>query len=195
MKNKLICSLAIVALVAGCGSDENKAAKQAQFETVQEGSAPGVTSTIHGPGETIPPMTATNVDTTSAFTLNTNAVPPTQPAGGTIAGTFPDPTGMTTPMQTSPSGTYRPPVTRSTPSRSTPAPRRSDPDPQYPPPTDTTTESTAPTTTATTSTQPPAQTTTGPPAQQRPKKNAEEEDEDEDESEQTDTAPPPPPPA
>ncbi len=197
MKNKLICSLTFLAALAACGGDEKRtAAEQAQFETVQEGSAPGVTSTIHGPGETIPPVTGTNVDTTTAFALNPNAVPGTQPTGGTLAGTFPDPTVGTTPM----TGTYRAPVTRSTPIRSTPAPVRNEPAQQSPPPTETAETNTgtaAPTTTTatTTSTQPPpTQTTTTPPPQQQPKKETEEPEEEE-ESEQTDTAPPPPPPA
>ena len=188
MKNKFLCSLAILVVLAACGKDEDKVTAQAQLETVQEGTAPGVTSTIHGPGETIPPMTGTNMDTTTAFTLSPNAVPPaTQPGGGTIAGTFPDPTGTYPPT----TGTYRPPpVTRSTPSR-TPVTRRTEPDPQSPP-----AESSEPTTTTTTmtSSQPPPQSTPTPPAQQQPKKDADDDDEDEDDSEQTDTAPPPPPP-
>ena len=191
MKNKLIFSLTLLAALAACGGDEKaNAAEQAQFETVQEGSAPGVTSTIHGPGETIPPVTGTNVDTTTAFTLNPGAVPATQPPGGTLAGTFPDPTVSTTPM----TGTYRPPVTRSTPVRTTPAPVHTEPASQSPPPAETTTTTD---TATTTSTQPPPTqtTTTPPPAQQQPKKEAEEPEDDEEEAEQTDTAPPPPPPA
>lgn len=53
-----------------CGGRDQASPSQQQYETVQEGSASGVTSTIHGPGETIPPMTGTNADTTSAFTIN-----------------------------------------------------------------------------------------------------------------------------
>lgn len=176
MKNKLICSLTILAALAACGGDEKRtAAEQAQFETVQEGSAAGVTSTIQGPGETIPPITGTNVDTTTAFTLNPNAVPATQPVGGTLAATFPDPTAGTTPTTGT---TYRPPATR--PARTTPAPP-AEPARQSPPPAETTTAATDTASAPTTSTQPPATQT------------AEQEDDEED-PEQTDTAPPPPPP-
>ena len=186
-------------VLAACGGDDRaKAAEQGQFETVQEGSAAGVTSTIAGPGETIPPMTSTNADTTTAFALNPNAVPPTQPAG-TIAGSMPvDPYAV--PPSTV-GGTSRPPATRTAPSRAVtqPAPQQ----PRYVPPPTTSappvTGTTTTTTTSTTSTQPPTDTVAPPPTDTapppppppaaKPKKEAEEDDD-----EQTDTAPPPPPP-
>jgi hypothetical protein len=198
MKFKLL--LPFLFVFAACGGDDRaKAAGQGEFETVQEGSAAGVTSTISGPGETIPPMTGTNADTTTAFALNPNAVPPTQP-DGTIAGSLPvDPYGV--PPSTT--GTYRPPVTRTTPSRpvTQPAPQQ----PRYEPPTGTVappvTGTTTTTTTATTSTQPPTDTVAPPPTDTAPPpppppaaKPKKETQEDEDEGEQTDTAPPPPPP-
>ncbi|MDQ3280617.1 MAG: hypothetical protein M3Q69_04315 [Acidobacteriota bacterium] len=96
MKSKLIYPIAVVVFAAACGGDGGaRGAKQQQasYETVQEGSAAGVTSSLNGPGETLPPITNTNADTTSAFTLNPNvapagqapaamagAVPPSQPA-------------------------------------------------------------------------------------------------------------------
>jgi hypothetical protein len=197
MKHQLVLPVTFLVVLAACGGDDKrKAGGQAEFETVQEGSAAGVTSTIQGPGETIPPITATNVDTTTAFTLNPNvATTPQQPVGGTLAGTFPDPTTMT-PTTT---GTYRPPVARPAPVRTTtprpvettepaPAPTQTT-DTAVAPPTQTTTAPpTSTTTTTTTSTQPPppASTTTKPPA------NSERED---DEDAETDTAPPPPPPS
>lgn len=62
-----------------------------QYDVVQEGAASGVTSTINAPGEQAPaPLTATNADTTTNFTLP--AVAPdatTTPAEGTLAGTLP----------------------------------------------------------------------------------------------------------
>jgi hypothetical protein len=71
MRNKLIYALATVLVSSACSrGDRAVRADQAQYETVQEGSASGVTSTIAGPGETLPPITGTNADTTTAFTLN-----------------------------------------------------------------------------------------------------------------------------
>lgn len=91
MKNKLIYPVVLMVVFAvACGGDEGrKSASQAAYETVQEGSASGVTSTIHGPGETLPPITGTNADTTTAFTLDPNAVPPAGGTPATIAGTLP----------------------------------------------------------------------------------------------------------
>ena len=57
---------------------------------MQEGSASGVTSTINGPGETTPPLTNTNVDTTTNFTLPTNPAPlGTDTALGSMASSMP----------------------------------------------------------------------------------------------------------
>ena len=88
MTNKVMCSLTFVVLGAvGCGGDdEARRGQTGAYEVVQEGAASGVTSTIQGPGETLPPVTATNVDTTTAFTIDPNAAasaPP--PVGGTLA--------------------------------------------------------------------------------------------------------------
>src|SRR5687768_17962579 len=94
MKNKLIYPLVVV-MVAACGGDGDQTARQNQgeYETVQEGSASGVTSTISGPGETLPPITGTNADTTTAFALNPTGLPPATTAqqAGTMAGTMPAP--------------------------------------------------------------------------------------------------------
>jgi hypothetical protein len=80
MKTKLIFSLLLVPVLAACGGKSGaRNAAQQNYETVEEGSASGVTSTILGPGETLPPITGTNADTTTAFALNPN-VPPPPPA-------------------------------------------------------------------------------------------------------------------
>jgi len=86
MKSRFAVLLVVVSLVA-CRNDKNLKRGQQNYDVVQEGSAPGVTSTISGPGETLPPATATpltgtNADTTTSFTL-----PETQT--DTIAGTMP----------------------------------------------------------------------------------------------------------
>lgn len=95
MKKALI-SLAIAAAFAAChNSGKLQRKDQQQYDVVQEGQASGVTSTINAPGEVVPPpapMTGTNADTTSNFTLpqvSTTGAPGTQP--GTIAGTLPQP--------------------------------------------------------------------------------------------------------
>lgn len=217
MKNKLMYPLIVAAFVACGGSDRSKTDQAAaNYETVQEGSAAGVTSTIQGPGETVPPLTGTNADTTSAFTLNPNAVPPAgqMPTGGTLVGTlptdFPSSSGM-------PAGTtYRPPVTRTAPSSPAPRPAAAQPatQPMYssapaqpqqqpqtattepePPPADTTsTQQQPPPPADTTATQPPPQTQSAPPAEQKPKKEEKPPAEGDGDAEAEETAPPPPPP-
>jgi hypothetical protein len=91
---KPLIYLAIAVLLAGCrgGSSSLQKKDQQNYDVVQEGQASGVTSTINAPGETVPPMTATNADTTSNFmlpgvTTATSTAPP-----GTIAGTLPQDT-------------------------------------------------------------------------------------------------------
>jgi hypothetical protein len=86
MKSKFAVLLVVVSLVA-CRNDKNLKRGQQNYDVVQEGSASGVTSTISGPGETPPPattapLTGTNADTTTNFTL-----PATQT--DTIAGSMP----------------------------------------------------------------------------------------------------------
>ena len=205
MKNKLIYPLIASVLLTGaaCRGDRN-AVSQQQYESVQEGSAAGVTSTIHGPGETIPPMTGTNSDTTTTFSLNPNTPPPATAQPGTIAGTLP---AQPYPS-TVPTGTYMPPaqpvtrpsqpitVTRSPQPVSQqpvnepvqpvqPQPVQPQPEPQ--PPTETVEPvPPPPTQTDTTATQPP------PPAPKKEKPPAKQQEEEEEE--QTDTAEPPPPP-
>jgi len=64
----------VVGLGVACGGDGARRIEQKSYETVEEGSAAGVTSTIHGPGEVLPPVTGTNADTTTAFSIDPNAV-------------------------------------------------------------------------------------------------------------------------
>ena len=124
MKNKLIY-VAVVALAAACGRDSRQSATQQSYETVQEGSAAGVTSTIQGPGEVMPPLTGTNADTTSAFALNPNAIPQT-PAPGYAATSATD-----FPMADPNAGTsYQPAPVRPAPRVATsPSPGETRPDP------------------------------------------------------------------
>jgi hypothetical protein len=181
--------------LAACHRDSVRRGADKTFETVEEGQAAGVTSTIHGPGETPPPMTGTNVDTTSAFALDPALTtgPATPP--GTLAGTLP-----TQPYGGMGGPGYRPPPFTAAP---TPAQPTTQPAPvQQPPardvPTDTATTALPPTTTSEappTETAepapPPTQTDTVPAPSEKPKPA------DEKPPEQTDTQksePPPPPP-
>jgi hypothetical protein len=191
MTKKVMCTLMFVVLgAAGCGGDdEARRAQKGAYEVVQEGAASGVTSTIQGPGETLPPVTATNVDTTTAFTIDPNAAasaPP--PMGGTLAGTLPPaaqapayPQSAQSPMTSSaqPRTVYvpsQPPPQR--PPMQTTRPEQ----PAEPAPSTDTAEETEPATNTPppTATAPP--TTTAPPPEPKP---AEEEEEEEE--------PPPPP--
>jgi hypothetical protein len=178
MKTKLMLSFVVAAAVA-CGGDGDKRASQQAYETVQEGSAAGVTGTINGPGEVLPPITGTNADTTTAFGINP-ATAATTATQTTYPNTLPPP--MTSAVPAPPPPVYVPPAQ--------PAPRPEPvrtPAPQ-PPPTNTDTATTQP---------PPTQTDTAPPPSKQPKEQ--EQEEPEPEPTQTDTTtttqePPPPPP-
>ena len=57
MVKKIVSAAAVVFLAFGCSRSGSKVQRnQQQYQTVQEGSASGVTSTINAPGETTPPM-------------------------------------------------------------------------------------------------------------------------------------------
>ena len=194
MRKQLIL-LAIAGLTAlSCGRDEERVARdQQQYETVQEGSAAGVSATLTD-GAAMPPLTGTNADTTSAFALDPNAVASTPGGAGTIAGTLPPPMtsgssgagwGSPAPMS---AGTYRPSAPRRavTPSPSsqptfTPAPapaREAEAAPQPSQPADAEQQpapAPAPSeTTASTDTQPPPAEATPEPPPEEPKKAPEQ---------------------
>jgi hypothetical protein len=79
----------LVLLVTACSRSGKMQRGQQQYQTVQEGSASGVTSTINGPGETPAPLTDTNADTTTNFTIPTNPNPLGNSTAGTVAGSIP----------------------------------------------------------------------------------------------------------
>src|SRR3954466_2685332 len=92
MKTKLILIAIAVLMTANCrgGSSVHRDAKS--YEVVQEGAANGVTSTINGPGQTPPPMTGTNADTTTAFNLpTTQTTLPPNTGTGPYPPTYPPP--------------------------------------------------------------------------------------------------------
>jgi hypothetical protein len=90
MPRKIATLATIAFLVFGCGRSGKMQRTQQDYQTVQEGSASGVTSTINAPGEPTPPLTNTNVDTTTNFTLPTNPAPlGNDTAGGSMASSMP----------------------------------------------------------------------------------------------------------
>jgi hypothetical protein len=178
MKNRLMFPLVLVAAwgVACSGDGARRGAQQNSFETVQEGSAAGVTSTIHGPGEVMPAVTGTNSDTTTAFALDPNAV-----------GTAPPPVTASVPTTTTPPpAAYPIPQTVAVPVRQPPPSRPVDvapaqPAPRPPPDTDPAppTETAEPTEPA-----PPVNTDTVAPEQEQTEEPEQEEPQEEE--------PPPP---
>jgi hypothetical protein len=191
-----IATLACTALfVFGCSRSGKVQRNQQQYQTVQEGSASGVTSTINAPGETAPPLTNTNVDTTTNLTLPINpnplgtttaagsmasAMPPSAPAG--TPGVTPAPRPRTLPR---PAPTANAPVVTDTIGSTTPAmPRERQRAPQ-PQPRDRQQTDTAATDTM--STMPPASDTAA-------TDTSSTETKKKDDSKNKDSNPPPPPP-
>jgi len=133
MTRKIATLACIAFLVLGCSRSGKVQRSQQQYQTVQEGSASGVTSTINAPGETAPPLTNTNVDTTTNFTLPNNPNPlGNDTAGGSMASAMPAttsyPSGM--PAVSRPRTAPRAPVVTDTIGSTTPAmPRERAPQP------------------------------------------------------------------
>ncbi len=179
MKTRLIFPTLVVVLAAACGGDDGVAkADQKNFEVVQEGSASGVTSTIQGPGESLPPITSTNADTTTAFTIDPNAAVAAPPPSTAVVGGGLPPMTAPTPI---PSAT---PERRTTPPQNTPRPNpremREDPRPVEPAPPQ-------PTMTAEPTPAPPQEANPVPPQKEQ---NEDQEPESQDEPQED---PPPPP--
>jgi hypothetical protein len=106
MTRKIATFACAAFLVFGCSRSGKVQRSQQQYQTVQEGSASGVTSTINAPGETAPPLTNTNVDTTTNLTLPINPNPlGNDTAGGSMASGMPATTSY-------PSGTPGMPASR-----------------------------------------------------------------------------------
>ncbi|HEX8411191.1 MAG TPA: hypothetical protein VF883_20185 [Thermoanaerobaculia bacterium] len=173
---------------------------QQGYEVVQEGSASGVTSTIQGPGETLPPLTGTNADTTTAFSIDPNAVagaPAPQQTPGTLAGAMPSYPPPMTSSTTRPPVNYTPPAQQAQPVTRMPSSQpRTQPSPSYQQPQQRSVQQEP-------AQQPPAQqqppaadpavtqpptSTAPPPTQTAPQQEAESDQEQEEEAEE----PPPP---
>lgn len=122
MENRVKLVLIAAVLAAACHRGSSTMQReQKSYEVVSEGQAAGVSSTINAPGETTPPLTNTNADTTSNFTLAPNVDPTGTTPPGTIAGTLPA-TGPVTamPMPQIPRPAAPPPRTLPPPPRATP---------------------------------------------------------------------------
>jgi hypothetical protein len=201
MKNKLIYPLIFVVFGVACGGDDGvRRGSQQGYEVVQEGSASGVTSTIQGPGETLPPLTGTNADTTTAFSIDPNAVagaPAPQQTPGTLAGAMPSYPPPMTSSTTRPPVNYTPPAQQAQPVTRMPSSQpRTQPSPSYQQPQQRSVQQEP-------AQQPPAQqqppaadpavtqpptSTAPPPTQTAPQQEAESDQEQEEEAEE----PPPP---
>ena len=85
----------LILTAVSCGGRQDKMQRDQQnYDVVQEGSTSGNTTNLNAPGETAAPMTtsattATNVDTTTAFTLPGTATTTSTAPPGTIAGSLP----------------------------------------------------------------------------------------------------------
>src|SRR4029079_12781389 len=194
MKSAFAVLLVTAAAALGCHGRSGPAQRnQPQYDVVQEGQSDTATSTISAPGETQPPVTATNTDTTGSCALGT-ASPPANMPGGPVAGGVMQPqqpgsmaSGMpqATPVQPprTSSHAYVPPPTATTvvttPPQPPPARTR-----DRKPPTETTDTTATTDTTDTATTDTVATDTTS--TQKPPKKEKEKE-------EKTETSQPPPP--
>jgi hypothetical protein len=219
MKTKLIYPMVVVVFAAACGGDGDSAGRtgQRQYESVQEGSAAGVTSTINGPGETLPPITNTNADTTTSFAFDPNAVPagsPQQqpatmagtlpPTGGSSPSYYPSPSPSPRPAYSSPSPQPQrqayvpPPMTSSSqPRAQQPAPQQQT-EPRETQPAEEPAAGPAPTSDSANTTAPPPATNTAPApsAQPKPQEQPQQQEEPaENNDQEQEEAPPPPPPA
>ena len=91
MKKSTLAASILLAVTISCGRDENLSRGDQQYEVVQESAGGTVTSTLGGIDGVPPlaPVTGTNADTTTAFTLPSTTMPATPGQPGTLAGTLP----------------------------------------------------------------------------------------------------------
>lgn len=198
MKNKLIFPLIFVVFGVACGGDDGaRRGSQQSYEVVQEGSASGVTSTIQGPGETLPPLTGTNADTTTAFSIDPNVVagaPAPQQTPGTLAGAMPSYPPPMTSSTTRPPVNYTPPPQQAQPVTRMP---RTQPSPSYQQPAQERPvqqePAQQPPATDPTVTQPPSSTAPPPTTTQQPQPKPPQQQEAEAEEEEEEAEEPPPP--
>jgi hypothetical protein len=192
MTQKIATLACIGFLVFGCSRSAKVQRSQQDYQTVQEGSASGVTSTINAPGETTPPLTNTNVDTTTNFTLPNNPNPlGSDTAGGSMASAIPSGApGMPPAARPRPAPVANAPVVTDTVGSTTPAmPRQRAPQPQ--PSRNRQQTDTAATDTAA---PPPPTDTAMTDTSSADTKQKKQDGRNKDNSDQSDQPPPPPPP-
>jgi len=119
MRSKILAVITAGVLAAACHNNQQVKRGEQNYDVVQEGQTDTVSSTISGPGETPPPtnvpLTGTNADTTTAFTLPATVPNGSmqQPQSPTIAGTMPPSSGaIESPMIRTPQTTTRPRIVR-----------------------------------------------------------------------------------
>jgi len=202
MTRKIATLAATLLLVFGCSRSGKVQRNQEQYQTVQEGSASGVTSTINGPGETTPPMTNTNADTTTNLTLPTNPAPLGNDTAGSMASSMPAapsyPAGTPGMPASRPRTSTRPAPVANAPvvtdtigSTTPPMPHERAPQPAQRPQTDTAaTDTPAPPSTDTMMTDTSSTTTSSSTDTKKKKDDGKKKDGNNDQSDQ----PPPPPP-
>ena len=93
MRPKQFGAILLIFAAISCGRQQKMQRDQQNYDVVQEGATGTATTTLAAPGETAPPATATNVDTTTAFTLPETATTTSTAPPGTIAGSLPTSTG------------------------------------------------------------------------------------------------------
>ncbi|HVR44131.1 MAG TPA: hypothetical protein VMS56_11890 [Thermoanaerobaculia bacterium] len=149
----LLFSIVLLVAAGACSRRSDLSRRVDQYDVIEEGSAGGVTTSLAAPGEqiaSVPPVTATDVDTTAAFTgIDPLTEETTTAAPGSLAGTLPDrsprPPAPAARPAIPPATPVPPPSTREEPRtapESEPAPEPADPEPPVepaptPPPTET----------------------------------------------------------
>ena len=147
MRPKKFGVILLILVAVSCSRQQKMQRDQQNYDVVQEGATGTATTTLAAPGEA-PPSTATNADTTTAFTLPETATTTSTAPPGTIAGSLPTSTGGSIGQYTpQPRPVVRPrveqpPMNSSTSTTAPPATGTVPPTTPPPPPTDTTATST-----------------------------------------------------
>ena len=115
MNRRMTLAILLAFAVVSCGRSKTMQRGQQQYDVVQEGSSSSTSTAISAPGEAPPPLstaplTNTNVDTTTAFTVPGTTVATDTTPPGTIASTLPTPATQRPRPQTPPRTIASPPA-------------------------------------------------------------------------------------